>query len=88
MGITDTNARHDLLREVMTAARKGKKLTQVELGERLGKNQVWISKYEAGSRKLDVIEFLDIARAIGVDPCRLIKDFDAATEAPRARKSR
>lgn len=88
MGTTDTDARHAHLRDVLTAARKGKKLTQVELGERLGQNQVWVSKYEAGTRKLDVIEFLDIAKAIGVNPCRLIKELNMATKAQRPQKSR
>lgn len=76
MRITDTDARHARLREILTEARKSKHLTQVELGERLGKNQVWVSKYEAGSRKLDVIEFVDVAKAIGADPCRLLRRID------------
>lgn len=88
MGITDTEARHARLREVLVAARKGKRLTQIELGERLNKNQVWVSKYEVGPRKLDVIEFLDIAKAIGVDPCRLIRNFEATAKLPMERKSK
>lgn len=88
MGTTDTEAQHARLRELLVDARKSKRLTQVELGERLGKNQVWISKYEAGTRKLDVIEFLEISKAIGVDPCRLIKELNMATKVQSTRKSR
>lgn len=88
MRTTDTDARHARVREVLVAARKGKKLTQIELGERLGKNQVWVSKYEVGPRKLDVIEFIDIAKAIGIDPGRLIKEFEAATGVSRERRSK
>ena len=58
---------------MLVDARQKKELTQVVLAEKLGKNQVWISKYELGNRQLDVIEFLDIARAIGVDPCRILR---------------
>ena len=65
------------LRAVLISARSEKKLTQAALGERLGKNQVWVSKYERGARLLDVIEFIDIARAIGVDPCRLLRKLDS-----------
>ena len=78
MPTTHTSARYEALRAVLARARKRKKLTQAALGERLGKNQVWVSKYEAGSRRLDVIEFLDISRAIGVAPCSLLRQIEKA----------
>jgi len=31
----------------------------------------YVAKYEGGDRRLDVLEFLDVASAIGFDPCRL-----------------
>ena len=88
MRTTDMEARHTRLREILTESRKGRDLTQVELGERLGKNQVWISKYEAGSRKLDVIEFVDVAHAIGVDPCDLLQQLNLKKESRKSSKSR
>lgn len=78
MSPTDPDPRYERLRNVLISARSEGKITQAALGERLGKNQVWVSKYERGARQLDVIEFLDIARAIGVDPCRLIRKLDGA----------
>lgn len=57
--------------EAMIAARKGARVTQVDLGERLGKTQTFVSSYERGVRRLDVIEFYAVAKAIGVDPERL-----------------
>jgi transcriptional regulator with XRE-family HTH domain len=53
-----------LLFEERNAAR----LTQTVVARRLRKPQSYVSKYEAGERRLDVIEFLHIARAIGFDP--------------------
>ena len=50
-------------------------LTQTALGERLNHTQQWVYKYEAGERRLDVIEFIQIARAIGFDPGEFINTF-------------
>ncbi len=50
-------------------------LTQTALGERLNHTQQWVFKYEAGERRLDVIEFIQIAHAIGFDPGDFINTF-------------
>lgn len=52
---------------MLVKERKKANLTQVQLASTLKKPQSFISKYEKGERRLDVIEFLDIARAIGFD---------------------
>jgi transcriptional regulator with XRE-family HTH domain len=48
--------------------RKKAGLTQARLAKKLRRPQSYVSKYERGDRRLDVIEFLEIARAIGFDP--------------------
>ncbi|MYH32155.1 MAG: helix-turn-helix transcriptional regulator [Acidobacteria bacterium] len=50
-------------------------LTQAALGQRLNHTQQWVFKYEAGERRLDVVEFIKIARAIGFDPGEFINTF-------------
>ena len=50
-------------------------LTQAALGDRLNHTQQWVYKYEAGERRLDVIEFIQIANAIGFDPGDFINTF-------------
>ena len=57
----------------MIAARKKAGLTQEALASRLKRPQSFVAKYEGGERRLDVIEFLTVAKAIGADPLRLIK---------------
>ncbi|MGO8671667.1 MAG: helix-turn-helix domain-containing protein [Capsulimonadaceae bacterium] len=52
----------------MIEARKQAGLTQAELADRLSRPQSYVSKYERGERRLDVIEFFDVASAIGIDP--------------------
>jgi transcriptional regulator with XRE-family HTH domain len=50
-------------------------LTQQQLAKRLGKHQSFIAKYEAGERRIDVLEFLAITDAIGADPVRLLRNL-------------
>lgn len=52
-------------------ARRGAALTQVDLALRLGKPQSFVSKVETGERRLDFVEFVDWARAIGVNELAL-----------------
>ncbi|MGE3832483.1 MAG: helix-turn-helix domain-containing protein [Parvibaculaceae bacterium] len=66
--------RYDRAIAALKDARKKAGITQAELGERLGTRQQFVSKYECGERRLDVIEFLDVASALGVD-ARLILDI-------------
>lgn len=61
------------LRELLIAARDKAGLTQQRLAKRLGKPQSFVAKYEGGERRLDVIEFIVIARAIGADPMRILR---------------
>jgi transcriptional regulator with XRE-family HTH domain len=62
-----------VFRRLMIKARKQVKLTQRQLAKRLGKPQSFVAKYEGGERRLDVVEFLGVMRAIGGDPVRLVK---------------
>jgi len=58
---------------LMANARKAAALTQHDLAGRLKKPQSFVAKYEGGERRIDVVEFLAITRAIGVDPVRILK---------------
>jgi len=58
---------------LMTQTRKKAGLTQQALAKRLGRPQSFVAKYEGGERRLDVIEFVTVARAIGADPVLLLR---------------
>lgn len=62
-------------RELMIAARKRAGLTQQELAKRLRRPQSFVAKYEGGERRLDVVEFVTIVRAIGANPLRILKSL-------------
>jgi predicted transcriptional regulator len=53
--------------KLMIKARKAAGLTQRELADRLHKPQSFVAKYEGGERRIDVVEFLTVCQAIGVD---------------------
>lgn len=60
-------------RQLMVEARKAAGLTQHDLAKRLKKPQSFVAKYEGGERRIDVLEFLAITRAIGADPIRILR---------------
>lgn len=62
---------------LMIGARKAAGLTQQALALRLKKPQSFVAKYEGGERRLDVVEFVAIARILGADPVKLIARFVA-----------
>jgi len=57
--------------EELIAARKAAGLRQQDLAERLGKPQSFISRIEGGQRRVDILEFYAIARAMKADPAEL-----------------
>ena len=59
--------------DLLIQARKEADLTQVEVASRLDRPQSFVSKYENGERRLDVVEFLDVAKAIDFDAVKLIR---------------
>lgn len=58
---------------VLVAARLESGLTQQTVANRLGKPQSYVAKIEGGERRLDVVEFIALAGAIGLDPKMLFK---------------
>jgi transcriptional regulator with XRE-family HTH domain len=67
--------RHKKLCELLKAQRKAAGLTQTVVAERLGKPPSYVAKYEGGDRRLDLLEYMDVAAAIGFDPCKLIRSL-------------
>jgi len=60
------------LQDVLAKCRNEQGFTQVQLAQKLGKPQSFISKYETGERKLTVGDFVAICRTLGVDPGKLL----------------
>jgi transcriptional regulator with XRE-family HTH domain len=60
-------------RQVLIEARKAAGLNQTQLGKALSKSQSFVSNYERGQRRLDMVDFMLIARVLGADPTELLK---------------
>lgn len=69
----------DYLRALLLDARKRSGLTQRQLAEILRRPQSFVSKYESGERRLDVLELLEICRAVGEDPCSLLLKLESVS---------
>ena len=55
------------LTSLLRDERKKAGLTQAKLAKILRRPQSYVSKYERGDRRLDVIEFIEVAQVIGFD---------------------
>jgi transcriptional regulator with XRE-family HTH domain len=51
--------------ELLVQARSDAGLSQVDLAARLNRPQSYVSKYESGERRLDLVEFIEVTEAIG-----------------------
>jgi transcriptional regulator with XRE-family HTH domain len=71
--------------------RKLQNLRQVDVADRLGQHQQYVSRYESGQRRLDVVELADVVQALGLDLPTLvatIKPSKAADDAIATRTIR
>lgn len=56
----------------LVEGRKQQGFSQQQLADALGRHQQFVSRYELGERRLDAVEFVDVARALKLDPAELI----------------
>lgn len=64
-----------VLGEVLSASRERAGLKQTEVATRLGLPPSYLSKIENGTRRLDVIELIQIADAMGTDPADIVSEL-------------
>lgn len=65
---------YEYFRSLLVAARENADLTQAEVSYKLSRPQSFIAKYEGGERRLDLIEFVQVCAAIGVDAQAILFD--------------
>tara|TARA_R110002167_G_scaffold148524_2_gene341515 strand:- start:33395 stop:33649 length:255 start_codon:yes stop_codon:yes gene_type:complete len=58
--------RQRILLELLRETRKEAGLRQDDVADRLGRPQSFVSKYESGERRLDILELYDVCGALGV----------------------
>ena len=62
---------HQHVVDVLVEARRQSGLTQAQLAAKVGKDQTFISLIERSQRRVDVLEFVALARAMGMEPANL-----------------
>lgn len=67
---------YDIFLQNLISARKEANLTQQDLADALSKPQSFVSKYERKERRLDVVEYVIISQAIGINPCSIIQKIE------------
>ena len=67
--------RHRALCAALRSARKTARLSQDELASRLRTSQTVIARIESGERRVDVVEFIDMARALRLDPREVLSEL-------------
>ena len=66
---------HKLVGAVLAQARERAGLTQVQLAKLLRKPQSFVSSYETGQRRIDVLEMLRIVEALKGNPQKVFSDI-------------
>jgi transcriptional regulator with XRE-family HTH domain len=67
------SAEYKLFCRLLREARVNAGLSQEEVAKRLNRPQSYVSKYESGERRLDVIEFMRVVKVLEVAPENVLK---------------
>ena len=69
---------YQTLTKLLRQVRQRSGLTQQEVADRLNTHQSYVAKVEKGERRIDVVEFVLLVRAIGASSPALLKKIEAA----------
>lgn len=70
------------LTAILLETRNAAGLTQQEVADRLGKPQSYVAKVERNERRIDVVEFISLAKALDADPTRLFSAVLTSIDKP------
>jgi transcriptional regulator with XRE-family HTH domain len=70
------SAKHRALISVIVARREAAGLTQRQLTAKLKRSNSFVWKLEAGERQLNVLEFIEIAKVLGVKASTLMEEIE------------
>lgn len=72
----DLNREEAVLARLLRDFRNEAGLRQADVAERLGRPQSFVSKYESGERRLDVLDLLAVCRALDVSLVACVAKFE------------
>jgi transcriptional regulator with XRE-family HTH domain len=76
MKYSDEEAQREKLHALLKRIRRDRGIRQIELAEKLGVPQSFISKYESGDRRLDILELRQVCGAIGISLQEFIRRLE------------
>ena len=91
MNISSYDISYLQLRSILKELRETRHLTQARLAKKLGAPQSFVSKYETGERRLDIIETILICQALETSAPQLLAELSnrlAKTTIPIAKRKR
>ncbi len=68
------------LQELLRKMRSEAGLRQADLAQRLGVPQSFVSKYESGERRLDMVEIRQVCLAVGVSLAEFVRRFEESLQ--------
>jgi transcriptional regulator with XRE-family HTH domain len=68
------------LTALLRACREEAGLRQVDVAERLGVHQSFVSKYETGERRLDLVELEQVCAAVGIALSAFVMRYQTASD--------
>jgi transcriptional regulator with XRE-family HTH domain len=70
-----------VLLQLLREQREAAGLRQVDVAERLGVHQSYVSKIEAGERRIDVLELREMCLAVGGDLPTFVESLESKLQA-------
>jgi transcriptional regulator with XRE-family HTH domain len=58
---------------MLVEERRKARLRQVDVANKMGVYQSWVTHMESGQRRIDVIELIELSRAIGFDAAGMVR---------------
>ena len=86
MGKSIGTPEHKKLLVLLRRIRLDAGLRQEDLAQRLGKPQPYVSRYESGERRLDILELREVCLALRVKLTDFVREFEKSMNV-RVRKS-
>jgi transcriptional regulator with XRE-family HTH domain len=74
--VANTTNERERLASLLRAIRVAAGLRQIDLAERLNQPQSYVSRFESGEQRLDLIELKAIAEALGITLTDIIQRFE------------
>ena len=76
MKIPNESRQREKLLFLLKEIRQKRGITQVELAEKLGVPQSFVSKYESGERQLNILELRQICQLIGISFDNFVRQLE------------